>query len=73
MVPCLREEVEVLEAGAGDEVLDAADVDLDAVDLAGAELGEGGEHRGELRVAHVVLRHHDAERRSPAQPPPAVK
>ena len=29
----LREEVEVLEAGAGDEVLDAAHVDLDAVDL----------------------------------------
>ena len=34
MFRCLREEVEVLEAGAGDEVLDAADVDLDAVDLA---------------------------------------
>ena len=38
MVPCLREEVEVLEAGAGDEVLDAAHVDLDAVDLAGAKV-----------------------------------
>ena len=51
------------------ESLDAADVDLDAVDHSGAELCEGGEHGGELRVAHVVLRHHDAKRRPPAQPP----
>ena len=58
MVPCF-----------GGVSLNAADVDLDPVDHAGAELCEGGEHGEELRVAHVVLRHHYAERRPPAQPP----
>ena len=49
--------------------LNAANVDFDPVDHAGAELCEGGEHGGELRVAHVVLRHHYAERRPPTQTP----